>query len=417
MGRRESTSLCSFRVFRRIEDRDEEILWNEKKCDHVFERWKDVEWYWLHFRSSQMVSPTSTPTPLPSLLILLTLYLPAYIFSPYFSSRSRSWSPFSYRYCKNKPYIKSRYCRGVPEPKLRIYDLGKKKAHVDEFPVCVHLVSLEFEQLSSEALEAARICANKYIVKFAGKDGFHMRVRVHPWHVLRINKMLSCAGADRWPSLSFSSSLFSCMDQGSDHVSLENSSLTSSIDSRLVWEEPSESPPVWSPVSISSRSSSPSVPRNPSRPPPARPSDVPSTSSPEDRRSSFLRTGVSPSSTRISTMTWEPLERSFPMELTASSSLSTVLLPSPTLIKSACLRHLYPWVFQYKSWTSITLSSHFIWILLECCCKNIEDVVVCHFLSEQRRSWSGLRSYHPKTQTKEDKMIKICRWKHTTINI
>lgn len=24
-----------------------------------------------------------------------------------------------------------------------------------------------------------------------------MKVRVHPWHVLRINKMLSCAGADR----------------------------------------------------------------------------------------------------------------------------------------------------------------------------------------------------------------------------
>lgn len=31
----------------------------------------------------------------------------------------------------------------------------------------------------------------------AGKDAFHMRTRVHPWHVLRINKMLSCAGADR----------------------------------------------------------------------------------------------------------------------------------------------------------------------------------------------------------------------------
>ena len=24
-----------------------------------------------------------------------------------------------------------------------------------------------------------------------------MRCRVHPWHCLRINKMLSCAGADR----------------------------------------------------------------------------------------------------------------------------------------------------------------------------------------------------------------------------
>uniref|UniRef100_A0A2K6UW60 Uncharacterized protein n=1 Tax=Saimiri boliviensis boliviensis TaxID=39432 RepID=A0A2K6UW60_SAIBB len=61
-----------------------------------------------------------------------------------------------YRYCNNKPYPKS---------------------------------------LSSEALEAARICANKYMVKSCGKDGFHIRVRLHPFHV--INKMLSCAGDDR----------------------------------------------------------------------------------------------------------------------------------------------------------------------------------------------------------------------------
>jgi len=102
-----------------------------------------------------------------------------------------------YRYCKNKPYPKSRFNRGVPDAKIRIYDLGRKRANVDEFPLCVHLVSNEYEQLSSEALEAARICANKYLVKLAGKDGFHMRVRAHPYHVVRINKMLSCAGADR----------------------------------------------------------------------------------------------------------------------------------------------------------------------------------------------------------------------------
>lgn len=90
------------------------------------------------------------------------------------------------------------------------------------------MVSNEYEQLSSEALEAARICANKYVstlhllspyagqrrlvrksnplmlvccyrylVKVAGKEGFHLRVRAHPYHVVRINKMLSCAGADR----------------------------------------------------------------------------------------------------------------------------------------------------------------------------------------------------------------------------
>merc|ERR1712224_122852 len=69
-----------------------------------------------------------------------------------------------YRYCKNKPYIKSRYCRGVPDAKLRIYDLGRKKASIDDFPNCIHLCSLEKEQISSEALEASRIACNKYIV-------------------------------------------------------------------------------------------------------------------------------------------------------------------------------------------------------------------------------------------------------------
>jgi len=102
-----------------------------------------------------------------------------------------------YRYCKNKPYPKSRFNRGVPDPKVKIFDLGRKKAGVDEFPLCVHLVSNEYEQLSSEALEAARVCSNRYLVRTAGKDNFHVRVRVHPFHVIRINKMLSCAGADR----------------------------------------------------------------------------------------------------------------------------------------------------------------------------------------------------------------------------
>ncbi|XP_019489206.1 PREDICTED: 60S ribosomal protein L10 [Hipposideros armiger] len=54
-----------------------------------------------------------------------------------------------YRYCKNKPYPKSRFCRGVPDAKIRIFDLGRKKAKVDEFPLCGHMVSDEYEQLSS----------------------------------------------------------------------------------------------------------------------------------------------------------------------------------------------------------------------------------------------------------------------------
>merc|ERR1739846_165389 len=33
-----------------------------------------------------------------------------------------------------------------------------------------------------------------------GKDAYHIKMRAHPFHVLRANKMLSCAGADRLSS-------------------------------------------------------------------------------------------------------------------------------------------------------------------------------------------------------------------------
>ena len=59
------------------------------------------------------------------------------------------------------------------------------------------MVSLEKIQIASEALEAARITANRYLQKKCGKEGFHCRIRVQPFCVTRINKMLSCAGADR----------------------------------------------------------------------------------------------------------------------------------------------------------------------------------------------------------------------------
>lgn len=63
-----------------------------------------------------------------------------------------------------------------------------------------HLVSNEKEQISACALEAARVTCNKYLTKNAGKDAYHIRTRCHPYHVVRQNKMLSCAGADRLSS-------------------------------------------------------------------------------------------------------------------------------------------------------------------------------------------------------------------------
>ena len=102
-----------------------------------------------------------------------------------------------YRIAKGKPFPKSRYNRGVPDPKIKAYDNGNVKASYDYLPICINLVSKEMEQISSQALEAARIAANKILFTKFKKDPYHLRIRIHPWHVIRINKMLSCAGADR----------------------------------------------------------------------------------------------------------------------------------------------------------------------------------------------------------------------------
>jgi large subunit ribosomal protein L10e len=60
----------------------------------------------------------------------------------------------------------------------------------------VRLIIFETENVSSEALEAARVSSNRYMMKRMSK-AYHIRINLHPFHVLRINKMLSTAGADR----------------------------------------------------------------------------------------------------------------------------------------------------------------------------------------------------------------------------
>ena len=76
-----------------------------------------------------------------------------------------------YRFQNKAPFIKSRYCRGVPDSKIRIFDVGAKRTVADQFDTAVHMVSGEKEQLSSEALEAARIACNKHLVEQCGKEG------------------------------------------------------------------------------------------------------------------------------------------------------------------------------------------------------------------------------------------------------
>jgi len=66
-----------------------------------------------------------------------------------------------------------------------------------DFDVELSLVGLERCQIRHQALEAARVASNRHMTKRVGRQNYHLRIRIKPYHYLRENKMISGAGADR----------------------------------------------------------------------------------------------------------------------------------------------------------------------------------------------------------------------------
>jgi large subunit ribosomal protein L10e len=83
---------------------------------------------------------------------------------------------------------------GVPASRITQFDLGNING---DFPIVITLIAQEACQIRHIALEAARIAANRQMVKKAGSLGFHLKIRIHPTIVLRENKQATGAGADR----------------------------------------------------------------------------------------------------------------------------------------------------------------------------------------------------------------------------
>jgi len=93
---------------------------------------------------------------------------------------------------KQKSYIKA-----VPNSKvvkLRMGDLeGFSKG---KYPIILGVYSRDKAQIRDNAIESARQFLNRFLVEKIGKD-FYFEVKIYPHHILRENKMLTGAGADR----------------------------------------------------------------------------------------------------------------------------------------------------------------------------------------------------------------------------
>jgi large subunit ribosomal protein L10e len=99
-----------------------------------------------------------------------------------------------YRKIDKRPYTRREFMGGVPGLRILQFHSGNK---TEDFPVHISLVPEERGQIRHTALEALRITAVRYMDKKAGRDNYHLHVRVYPHHVLRQNKQASGAGADR----------------------------------------------------------------------------------------------------------------------------------------------------------------------------------------------------------------------------
>ena len=99
-----------------------------------------------------------------------------------------------YREVKGQPYARREYIKGHPPPKITKFTMGNTSA---KFQYQVKLISEETAHVRHNALEAARVATNRYLQKNLGTENYCLRVLPYPHIVLRENKMIFGAHADR----------------------------------------------------------------------------------------------------------------------------------------------------------------------------------------------------------------------------
>jgi large subunit ribosomal protein L10e len=90
-------------------------------------------------------------------------------------------------------FTSKKFAPGAPNPKVARFTTGKASPDYD---FMLRLISDGRVQIRHNALEAARVAANKKLA-LIGEDGYHLLVKTYPHIILRENKMIATAGADR----------------------------------------------------------------------------------------------------------------------------------------------------------------------------------------------------------------------------
>ena len=95
---------------------------------------------------------------------------------------------------KGQSYTRTKYMRGFPPPKITKFTMGDPTG---SYEYRVLLVSKKDAQVRHNALEAVRIAVNRFLESNLGTNNYCLRILPYPHHILRENKMIFGAHADR----------------------------------------------------------------------------------------------------------------------------------------------------------------------------------------------------------------------------
>ncbi len=99
----------------------------------------------------------------------------------------------NYRKVKGQPYTRQKYIRGSPSPRITRFTMGDPTG---SFEYQGLLIAQEAAQVRHVALEAARIATNRPLSEKLGEN-YCLQIKPYPHTVLRENKMIYGAHADR----------------------------------------------------------------------------------------------------------------------------------------------------------------------------------------------------------------------------
>jgi large subunit ribosomal protein L10e len=102
------------------------------------------------------------------------------------------WDSPAYTRVSNNPG--DSFITGIPGSKINRFEMGNPKG---VFDTEITIVTDQDIQIRSNALESARVAANKILEDNLGVSNYRIKVRTYPHHVIRENVMATGAGADR----------------------------------------------------------------------------------------------------------------------------------------------------------------------------------------------------------------------------